>query len=80
MGGLTEGSVGTAVARNRKDHPSKIRWSAPSGANHELNFPRFRTEAVVVDEGDVAVYAVKGSLYDASAASGVNHQNPGGDH
>ena len=79
MGGSTGGSVGAVVVRSQRDHPSKIGWSAPSEANHELNPRHFRTETVVVDEGDVAVYAVKGSLCDASA-SGLSHQNLRGDH
>jgi len=79
MGGSIEGSVGTVVVQSQKGHPSKIGWSAPSEANRGLNPRHFRTETVVVDEGDVAVYAVKGSLSDASA-SGLNHQNPREDH
>ena len=64
---------------SQKGRPWKIGWSEPSEANHELNPRHFRTETVVVDGGDVAVYAVKGSLCDAYA-SGLNHQNLGEDH
>jgi hypothetical protein len=79
MGESIGGSVGAVVVQSQKGHPSKIGWSAPSGASRGLNLRRFRTGAVVVDEGDVAVYAVKSSLSDASA-SGLNHQNLGEDH
>jgi len=82
MGESIEGSVGAAVVQSQKGHPSKIGWSAPNEVSHELNPRRFRTETVVVvddDAYDVAVYAVKGSLYDASV-SGLNHQNLGEDH
>jgi len=79
MEGSIGGSVGSVVVQSQKAHPSKIGWWAPSEANHGLNPRRFRTEIVVVDEGDVAVYAVKGSPSDASA-SGLNHQNPREDH
>ena len=47
--------------------------------SHGENPRHFRTETVVDDEGDVAVYAAKGNPSDAFA-SGWNHQDRRGDH
>jgi hypothetical protein len=69
--------VGSAVVvQSQKGHLSKTGWSPLSAVNHEWNLRHFRTETVVADGGDVAVYAVTGSPSDASA-SGSNHQNLG---
>lgn len=71
--------MGSAVAvLIQMDHPSKTMWPRPSEESHEENHHHFRTETVVADGGDVAVYAVKGSPSDA-IASGLNYQIRGED-
>lgn len=72
-------SVWIVVVQSQKGRLSKRGWPTPSEVNYEWNPRHSRTETSVADGGDVAVYAVKGSLSDASA-SGLNHQNPREDH